>query len=448
MGFYEWRPYVSVADKKAKAERKMKKLRKKGKRIFPVEINGRTIAHSFWGEAWCIHLSSFADYDQRLERGARYVRNGSVCHLEILGGDIEAMVAGSEVYEVEIDIAPISKKAWEKLKKRCTGEIGSVLELLQGKLSERVMEIVCDPDQGLFPTLREIHFSCTCPDWADMCKHVAAVMYGVGHRLDARPDLLFSLRGVDPKELINEDLVLPETNVPNELEGEDLSALFGIDLEMEAETEAKDDLSQQTAGAEKHTPPRLGRESPRKEKKTSHKEKKSPKKETKSSSTKKSPKKEKVPEKEKSSSAKEKAPEKEKAPKKEKSSSTKAKAKTTDVSGKSVEKMRWEVGNSVRVRKGVYDPDDSAIHLGGYRGRIVAVYQEDGEDLVEIAWDSQTLRALPRSFIFESLRESLDWTRMLLHAEDLLACKERDTWEDVQRTISEMERVHAFLDMS
>src|SRR5512139_1136584 len=98
--WYEWRPYVSVAERRRKAQRKIETMRKKGKAIEPVQIQGRTIAKTFWGKAWCDHLESFSDYANRLPRGRSYVRNGSVCHLDIQAGRIEAIVSGSELYHI------------------------------------------------------------------------------------------------------------------------------------------------------------------------------------------------------------------------------------------------------------------------------------------------------------------------------------------------------------
>ncbi|MFO7688913.1 MAG: helix-turn-helix domain-containing protein [Desulfobacterales bacterium] len=198
-----FRPYVPVAARRARALKKMEKLRKKGHDIKPVQIEGRKITHTFWGQAWCDHLESFSDYDNRLPRGRTYVRNGSVCHLDIERGRINAMVSGSEVYTVEIAVKTLPPKKWKEVKNLCAGQIGSLLELLQGRLSKNVMSVVTDRHKGLFPLPGEISLKCSCPDWAVMCKHVAAALYGVGARLDEAPELLFLLRGVDHEELIS-----------------------------------------------------------------------------------------------------------------------------------------------------------------------------------------------------------------------------------------------------
>lgn len=233
---YGWRPYVSVATRRAQARKKMDALRKKGVDIQPVVIEGRKIAKTFWGEAWCHHLESYSDYANRLPRGRTYVRNGSVCHLEINQGEILAKVSGSELYNLRIQIKTLPEKKWHAIKERCAGQVGSLLELLQGKLSEHVMQVVTDRNEGLFPSPAEISLKCDCPDWAVMCKHVAAVLYGVGARLDERPELLFKLRGVDHEELIAADAeaavsAATSRGTSKRLEGGELADVFGIELD-------------------------------------------------------------------------------------------------------------------------------------------------------------------------------------------------------------------------
>ena len=234
----EWRRYVPVAARRAKALREMNKLRKKGKDIQPIEIEGRTIARSFWGKRWCEHLESFSDYANRLPRGRTYVRNGSVCHLAIQPGRIDAIVSGSELYDVTIRIDKLKAVVWKSVKTRCSGQIGSMLELLQGKLSQQVMGVVTDRDRGLFPKPGEIKLDCSCPDWATMCKHVASVLYGVGSRLDDRPESLFLLRGVDTAELIATEMALPGDAASDDALADDaLAGIFGIDLDTGIDTD-------------------------------------------------------------------------------------------------------------------------------------------------------------------------------------------------------------------
>jgi uncharacterized Zn finger protein len=228
-----WRPYVSVAERRRKALKKMEALRKKGRVISPVSVDGRTIAKTFWGKAWCDNLESYSDYENRLPRGRTYVRNGSVVDLQIAASQITALVSGSEIYEVKVEILPVAKAQWKSICKDCAGSIDSLVELLQGRLSKGVMERISQQQTGLFPSPKEIKLSCSCPDWAEMCKHVAAVLYGVGARLDQQPELLFRLRAVNERELIaSAGKSLPRTkkSPAKVLGGEDLSKLFGLEL--------------------------------------------------------------------------------------------------------------------------------------------------------------------------------------------------------------------------
>jgi uncharacterized Zn finger protein len=235
MGFWSFRPYVPVAKRREQAAREAAKLKKLGRAVAPVVVEGRKIAHSFWGKAWCENLERYSDFENRLPRGRSYVRNGSIVDLQIGRGSLRALVSGSEIYEVNIDILVAAPSRWKAICKDCAGSVGSLVELLQGKLSKNVMERVCRQGDGLFPSPREIKMSCSCPDWADMCKHVAATLYGVGARLDAAPDLLFTLRGVDRAQLISTagaDLPVARKQVASTrvLAGDDVGALFGIDI--------------------------------------------------------------------------------------------------------------------------------------------------------------------------------------------------------------------------
>ncbi len=261
---YGWKPYVPVAVRRQRAMKKMEALRKKGVNVQPVEIDGRKIARTFWGEAWCDHLESFSDYANRLPRGRTYVRNGSVCHLAIDKGKIEAKVSGSELYTVQIAIKTLAPKTWKEVKRRCTGQIGSLIELLQGNLSDQVMEVVTDRQNGLFPLPGEISLECSCPDWATMCKHVAAVLYGVGARLDHKPELLFKLRGVDHEELIAADAeaavsAATARGTTKRLADDDLSDVFGIELEAAAPEPLRPARPPKKAKAPKQKPKRLAR---------------------------------------------------------------------------------------------------------------------------------------------------------------------------------------------
>lgn len=241
--YYGFRPYVPVAERRARAAREIAKRTKRGQTASPVRIEGRTIASTFWGQAWCTNLEGYSDFANRLPRGRTYVRNGSVVDLQVEKGRIKALVSGSELYEVRIDIAALTNRHWRALKERCAGKIGSLVELLQGKLSKAVMELVTDREGGLFPKPTEIEMRCSCPDYAGMCKHLAAVMYGVGNRLDASPELLFVLRAVDHTELIAQ--AIPAAPAGTERSArtiavDELGAIFDIEI---------DDAPAGTAGA-------------------------------------------------------------------------------------------------------------------------------------------------------------------------------------------------------
>jgi uncharacterized Zn finger protein len=225
-----------VAERRRQAAAKIAKLGKKGRAVSPVVIQGRAIAKTFWGKAWCDNLGRYSDFSNRLPRGRTYVRNGSVIDLQIAPGGVKALVSGSDIYSVAVEVAPVTKRRWKSICKDCTGAIDSLVELLQGRFSKGVMERICRQKTGLFPSPCEIKLSCSCPDWAEMCKHVAAVLYGIGARLDQQPELLFRLNQVDENELIaNAGDVLPlanrEPGAARVLHGrEDLSELFALDM--------------------------------------------------------------------------------------------------------------------------------------------------------------------------------------------------------------------------
>jgi uncharacterized Zn finger protein len=247
MGFWGYKPYVSVAARGAQAEKLVTKLRKQNAGIQPVRIEGRTISRSVWGKAWCSNLESYRDYENRLPRGRSCVRSGSVIDLKVAKGSITAKVLGSELYDIKITIAPVTAPHWTAICKSCAGGIGSLVELLQGRLDKSVMD--------RFPAPAEIKLSCSCPDWADMCKHVAAAMYGVGARLDTAPELLFVLRGVDAQDMIAEASTnlgrkKPAAAKDKLLVEDDMAALFGLDL---ADTEPEPPIAVKPAKAKTKT---------------------------------------------------------------------------------------------------------------------------------------------------------------------------------------------------
>lgn len=237
MSWPSYRPYVPVAQRRRQAEAVAKKMSQKGHALAPVLLSGRAIASTFWGKAWCENLESYSDFENRLPRGRTYVRNGSVIDLQITAGKAAALVQGSSLYKVAIQISPLPPKRWQEFKSRCAGKVANLLDLLQGRLSPDILADLTAHGTGLFPAPKEIKLDCSCPDWADMCKHVAAVLYGVGARLDTQPELFFTLRGVDHQELIAAagaaaaEPIAAGTGPEAALAGQDLGAIFGVEIE-------------------------------------------------------------------------------------------------------------------------------------------------------------------------------------------------------------------------
>ncbi len=234
---YEWRSYVTQGERRQQAKARLQQLRKAGRIVSPVEISGRKIATTFWGKSWCENLERYSDYANRLPRGRTYARNGSVIDLQIAPGVVTALVSGSEIYTVTIRIAPVPPARWRGICAACAGGIDSLVELLQGRFSDAVMARLCQQGRGLFPTPREIEIACTCPDWASLCKHVAAVLYGIGARFDHMPELLFRLRRVDERDLVarageglSRSMTRRKPAAAKVLASDDLSQVFGVDF--------------------------------------------------------------------------------------------------------------------------------------------------------------------------------------------------------------------------
>lgn len=246
-GYGGFAPYESVAAKKNKAKKKIEQLRKKNKDIAPVVIEGRSIAKNWWGKAWNKNLSVYADFSNRLSRGRSYVTHGCVLDLQISNGTINAMVMGSgkNIYNCHIKIDHLKKSKWDAIKALVAGKIGSITELLAGKFPKELESAISAKDDGLFPAPGEFHPTCDCPDGARFCKHLAAVIFGVGNRLDSAPELLFTLRGIDSKELISQvvteqknSLLEKASSVKSKrklkLNDKRLSQLFGVEFSMPA----------------------------------------------------------------------------------------------------------------------------------------------------------------------------------------------------------------------
>jgi uncharacterized Zn finger protein len=241
MGFYGgFQPYVPVAEKRKNAEKAVEKLKKKNPDVSPVVITGRNLVKNWWGKSWNKNLESYADYSNRISRGRSYVRNGAVLDLKIEEGNIIALVQGSRTkpYKVEISIKPLPKDAWEAIINQCLGTIQSIEELIEGKFPKALSDLFTAKGKGLFPSPKEITLNCSCPDWAIMCKHVSAVLYGVGSRLDDNPELFFVLRKVNINDLISEAinkktqglLEKSKTKGRRVIEESDISDMFGIDM--------------------------------------------------------------------------------------------------------------------------------------------------------------------------------------------------------------------------
>lgn len=228
-------PDAGELKKKSAASRKSAKA--KGRILEPVVIRGRDIAKTWWGRAWCDNLEKYADYESRLGRGKRYIRNGSVIDLKIQKGKIHARVQGTRKtpYKIEIRISPLSEERCQDILVRCGRKLENLEALLKGDFPDEMKELF-QGQGGLFPEPKEISFSCSCPDWALMCKHVAAALYGVGARLDENPLLFFELRGIDVGKFI--DVALENrveamlANVGKRtdrmMDDSDLGKLFGV----------------------------------------------------------------------------------------------------------------------------------------------------------------------------------------------------------------------------
>ena len=267
MSWYSFRPYVSVAERRRQAQAAAKKLAKKGRPLAPINLSGRAIAATFWGKAWCDNLESYSDYENRLPRGRTYVRNGSVIDLQISTGQVEALVQGSSLYKIAIGFSTLPAKRWKEFQSRCAGKVTNLLDLLQGRLSKEILSDITAHGTGLFPSPKEIQLDCSCPDWADMCKHVAAVLYGVGARLDEKPELFFTLRGVDMQELLtaaSATAVAPVAGPAADaaLAGANLSEIFGVEMETAAAA-APAPPPAQGAPAAKPRPTKRGKTPPR-----------------------------------------------------------------------------------------------------------------------------------------------------------------------------------------
>ena len=229
-------PTVDELRRKAKAS--SSSAEKKKLKYEPIEpFSRQKICTSWWGQAWCANLERYADYESRLGRGKRYVKAGTVIDLKIKKGKVDARVQGTRKtpYKVEIRISPLSEEKCSAIIEKCSRRIENMEALIRGEFPDELRELFAGKD-GLFPSPREISFNCSCPDWALMCKHVAAVMYGIGVRLDENPFYFFELRGIDADRFIKVALeskveaMLSNADSITErvIDDADLTALFGV----------------------------------------------------------------------------------------------------------------------------------------------------------------------------------------------------------------------------
>jgi uncharacterized Zn finger protein len=243
MAYFEdgYPEYVPVAQRRAQAERKLAQLRKKNPKLKPIIIAGRALATTWWGKSWNSNLERYADYNYRLERGRSYARHRSILDLQLSPGKATALVLGSssQPYKITIEIDTLSDRNWAAIRTACAGSFDSLHELLAGTFPNTLKNLFFEEGAGLFPTPREIHFTCSCPDAASMCKHVAASLYGIGARFDEDSSLFFTLRGINIDEIISETisettqalLRQSERQSANVLEDVNLGDVFGIELD-------------------------------------------------------------------------------------------------------------------------------------------------------------------------------------------------------------------------
>jgi uncharacterized Zn finger protein len=235
MSFAQYKPYITVAKRQSSIKNAQNKAQKTGKSYSPIEAYKGAIVKTFWGKAWSNNLEQYSDYESRLPRGRSYLRNGSVIDLQIKPGEVTAKVMGSKLYNVKVGIKELPATKWTSICKECSSSVATLIELLNGELSDAVMQSICMPETGLFPSPKEIEFSCSCPDWAYLCKHVAAVLYGIGARLDNQPELLFTLRQVDANDMLVE-ASMPHASSEKALKsnkilrGLELAELFELDM--------------------------------------------------------------------------------------------------------------------------------------------------------------------------------------------------------------------------
>jgi uncharacterized Zn finger protein len=228
--FEEDVPYRSAAERKSLTEQAIARIAAENPDFLPIRvIHKRKLAQSFWGQAWNRNLDTYQDYDARFDRGRRHLRAGAVVNLQIVGPHVEAHVWDQRLYAVSAIFAPLAPEKWALFREESAGELDSLVALLQGKMSEGFLARIVDPVKGLFPERKALTYRCTCLDDAELCEHIAAVLYGIGVCFDENAELFFPLRGVSIHDWMQTsgECLLQEVNPP---EREELGILFDIDL--------------------------------------------------------------------------------------------------------------------------------------------------------------------------------------------------------------------------
>lgn len=188
------------------------------------------IGKSWWAQRWTQALSRIMD-SGRLSRGRSYARRGQVMDIKEKGNEITARVQGSRPtpYKVSIRVAPLKDKEWERVLEVLAGQAIFTAQLLAGEMPTDIEEAFSAARVSLFPTSsRELETNCSCPDWANPCKHVAAVYFLLGEAFDDDPFMLFRLRGRTQEQIL-EGLRARRAGAEEE-QGPDFTALPAADV--------------------------------------------------------------------------------------------------------------------------------------------------------------------------------------------------------------------------
>jgi uncharacterized Zn finger protein len=169
-------------------------------------IKAKKPGQTWWGRRWIAALESVSDaYAHRLVRGRSYARAGRTHDLVVAPGHVRALATGSRAkpYEVELDLEVFSEPTWRSAIAAMAKRAQFAAELLAGQMPDAIDEAFATSGKSLFPSSEtELHAQCSCPDWANPCKHIAATHYVLGEALDRDPFLLFELRGRTKKQVL------------------------------------------------------------------------------------------------------------------------------------------------------------------------------------------------------------------------------------------------------